>query len=430
MNIAILLNDLSGGGVERTMLNLAGGFLARAHEVDLVLARYGGPLASEVPSGARIAVPDARGGAVTRLAIARADPAGFGLLARPVLLARRKRQGEMVPRLLGLVSYLRRERPDVLVSAKYRPNLCAVWARQLADVSTRLVLTERTSPSRHFATTRAGTRHRAVPLLMHRYYPQADQIVTVSEDLADDLAAFARIPRERILPIHNPVVDDRLLRAAADPPDHPWLRTTDVPVVLGVGRLEPRKGFATLIRAFAEVRRQRPIRLMILGDSGLGKADGAGRTKLHALAQDLGVGDDVALPGFRLNPYAYMARASAFVLASDYEGLPGVLIQAMACGCPVVSTDCPTGPREILEDGRLGPLVPVGDEKAMAEAIIRVLDAPAPQDALKRRAQDFSVGAAVDNYLSMFQAIGCGDQKAGRRSQSPAAAAGVMEAAR
>jgi glycosyltransferase involved in cell wall biosynthesis len=405
----MLLNDLSGGGVERTMLTLAGGFLSRGHGVDLVLARYHGPLAGEVPQGARIIVPDARGGMVSRLAIARADPAGLGLLARPVLMAKRKRQGEVMPRLPGLVSYLRRERPDVLVSAKYRPNLCAVWARRLARVPTRLVLTERTSVSEQFPKTRPTAHHRSVPVLMHRYYPCADQIVTVSRDLADDLAAFAAIPRERILPIYNPVVDDRLARAAAERPDHPWFRLGDVPIVLGVGRLERRKGFATLIRAFARIRRLRPLRLVILGGGKTAKGEAADRAVLDALIRDLGVETDVSLPGFKLNPYAYMARASVFVLASDYEGLPGVLIQAMACGCPVVSTDCPTGPREILEGGTLGPLVPVGDDQAMAEAIAHVLDAPAPAADLRRRAGDFSVDAAVGNYLAMFEAIGADD---------------------
>jgi glycosyltransferase involved in cell wall biosynthesis len=409
MHIAILLNDLSGGGVERTMLTLAGGFLSRGHGVDLVLARYGGPLAGEVPEGARIVVPDPRGGLVPRLAIARADPAGLGVLARPVLMAKRKRQGEMMPRLPGLVSYLRGERPDVLVSAKYRPNLCAVWARQLARVPTRLVITERTSVSEQFPKTRPNAHHRSVPALMHRYYPRADQIVTVSRDLADDLAAFAAIPRERILAIYNPVVDDRLQKAAAKAPDHAWLRSGDVPVVLGVGRLERRKGFATLIRAFAKVRRLRPLRLVILGAGKTAKGEAADRAVLEALIRDLGVEADVSLPGFKLNPYAYMARASVFVLASDYEGLPGVLIQAMACGCPVVSTDCPTGPREILEGGRFGPLVPVGDDQAMAEAVARVLDAPTPAADLRRRAGDFSVDAAVGTYLAMFEAIGAAD---------------------
>jgi glycosyltransferase involved in cell wall biosynthesis len=409
MHIAILLNDLSGGGVERTMLTLAGGFLARGHAVDLVLPRRSGPLESEVPDSARVVVLDAHASLVARFAVLRTDPAGLGVLARPILLARRKRQGEMVARLPSLVSYLRREKPHVLVSAKYRPNLCAVWARELAGVRTRVVLTERTSLTEHFPRTRGSAHHRSVPVLMRRYYPRADRIVTVSRDLADDLAEFAGIERARIVAIYNPVVNDRLAVASREIPDHPWMNPGEPPVVLGVGRLERRKGFATLVRAFALVRRQRPARLVILGGGKTARGEAADRAGLEALIRELGVEDDVSLPGFKLNPYAYMARAAAFVLASEYEGLPGVLIQAMACGCPVVSTDCPTGPREILEGGRFGPLVPVGDHEAMAEAIIRVLDARPPAEVLQRRAREFGVEAAVNNYLALFREVGCPD---------------------
>jgi glycosyltransferase involved in cell wall biosynthesis len=406
MRIAILLDDLSGGGVERTMLTLADGFLKHGHAVDVVLGRRTGPLEGELPAGARVVVLDAQPGFMARLAIVRADPGGFSVLAGPVLFARQKRLGRMLPRLPSLVAYLRGDRPDVLVSAKFRPNLCAVWARDLASVPTRLVLTERTSPTEHFPTGQSHARHRVVPALMHRYYPRADQIVTVGRDLADDLARFASLPRERILAIHNPVVDKRIAAAAREQPDHPWLAPGEPPVVLGVGRIEPRKGFATLLRAFALVRAHRPARLVILGESKKAAAGMRHEQQLAGMACELGIAEQVSFPGFKQNPYAYMARAAAFVLASDYEGLPGALIQAMACGCPVVSTDCPTGPREILEDGRYGPLVPVGDHARMAEAIARMLDTPTPSAELRARAWQFSVDTAVEAYLTLFRDLG------------------------
>jgi glycosyltransferase involved in cell wall biosynthesis len=403
VHIAILLDDLSGGGVERSMLTLAGGFLRRGHAVDLLLGRRSGALDSEVPEGARVLLLEEHGGFMARLAVARADPRGVGVLARPVLFARRKRLGRMLPRLPSLVSYLCREQPDILVSAKLRPNLCAVWARELAGVATRVILTERTSPTEHFPQEKTKAHHRSVPTLMRRYYPHADQIVTVSRDLADDLARFAGLARRRITAIYNPVVDARIDAAARQEPDHPWLVPGTPPVVLGVGRIEPRKGFATLMRAFALVRAQRPARLVILGEGKATEAGARHQQELTGLAHELGIVEDVSLPGFKPNPYAYMARAAAFVLSSDYEGLPGVLIQAMACGCAVISTDCPTGPREILEDGRYGPLVPVGDHTRMAEAIVRVLDAPPPAAVLRERASEFSVEAAVDAYLALFR---------------------------
>ena len=203
------------------------------------------------------------------------------------------------------------------------------------------------------------------------------------------------------------MVDERIDTAAREQPDHPWLAPGEPPVVLGVGRIEGRKGFAILLRAFALVRAQRPARLVILGegkerDSKPSAAGARHEQELAALARELGIAEDVSFPGFKQNPYAYMARAAVFVLASDYEGLPGVLIQAMACGCPVVSTDCPTGPREILRDGWFGPLVPVGDHVRMAKAITHMLDTP---DALIRIA---SAGVAVQrgcgrkSYLTLF----------------------------
>ncbi|MFO1040116.1 MAG: glycosyltransferase [Geminicoccaceae bacterium] len=403
VRIAILLDDLSGGGVERSMLTLAGGFRRRGHTVDLILARRAGPLESEVPANMRVLVLPENADLGVRLAIARADPGGIGVLARPLLLARRKRLGRMPARLPSLVAYLRRERPDVLLAAKLRPNLAAVWARRLARVPTRVVLTERTSPSEHFPMGRNKGRNQDVRHLMHRTYPQADAIVTVSRDLADDLARFADLPRASIQPIYNPVVDSRLEEAARETPDHPWLAEGEPPVILAVGRIEPRKGFTTLLRAFAQVRERRPVRLVILG--GMKNEAGGHEQALLDLARQFGIEADLSLPGFRLNPFAYMARAAVFVLPSEYEGLPGVLIQALACGCPVVSTDCPTGPREILEGGRYGPLVPVGDHRAMADAIAATLDDPLPPDLLRERGREFGVDASTDAYLALFDEL-------------------------
>lgn len=402
LRVAILLDDLAGGGVERTMIKLAGGLAARGHMVELLVAQSTGPLVDEVPATVRVVVLEPHRHLMARLCVARADPRGIALLSRPVLLARRKHLGRMALRLPSLVTHLRAHRPDALLSAKLKPNLCAVWAQALARVPTRIVLTERTSPSEHFPDGKVRARHRAIPRLMRRYYPRADRIVTVAHALADDLARFSGIARHRIDTVYNPVVDDRLTTSAGELPDHPWFVEDDPPIVLSAGRLEMRKDFATLVRAFAIVRQQRPVRLVILGDGKRPDIDVRMREALLSLASELGVQDDVSLPGFVLNPFGYMARAGVFVLPSHYEGLPGVLIQAMACGCPVVSTDCPTGPREILEGGRHGRLVPVADPEAMAAAIAQTLDQPPAAALLRARAADFSVEAAVDAYLALL----------------------------
>jgi len=170
---------------------------------------------------------------------------------------------------------------------------------------------------------------------------------------------------------------------------------------LGVGRLDPQKDFPTLIRAFARVRAQRPARLIVLGAEGH-ERHSKYVAELKALPARLGIADDVDLPGFRHNPFAFMSRAAVFVLSSIYEGLGNVLIEALACGTPVVSTDCPSGPAEILEGGRFGALVPVGDDAAMAAAIAATLDRPPAAATLRERARMFSVERAVDRYLDLM----------------------------
>ena len=253
-----------------------------------------------------------------------------------------------------------------------------------------------------YASSRRCEENRA---LMRRYYPRADRIVAVSRDLAAEVRDFADIPEERITAIYNAVVDDDLYAASQEEADHPWLSPGEPPVILGVGRLVPRKGFDVLLRAFARVRRNRRVRLIVLGDGKTSGTSDVCTAQLNALAQELDIANDVSLPGFRRNPFAYMARAKVFVLPSRFEGLPGVLIQAMACGCPVVSTDCPTGPREILEGGRYGPLVPVDDDGAMAVAIEDVLDAPPPALEPQTLTQLYSTVAATKSYLSLFRGI-------------------------
>jgi glycosyltransferase involved in cell wall biosynthesis len=197
-----------------------------------------------------------------------------------------------------------------------------------------------------------------------------------------------------VVTIRNPIVAPHLTSLADAPLDHPWLVPGAPPVILGVGRLSPQKDFATLIRAFRTVRARRPARLVILGE-------GEQRAELQALiaAEDLAA--DVALPGFEPNPLRYMRRAAMLALSSRHEGLPGALIEAMACGTPVVATDCPSGPAEVLENGRYGRLVPVGDADALANAIDATLDDPAPP-AVAERAAAFGVEAAVAAYLEVL----------------------------
>ena len=395
--VAFVMHGFSGGGMERSMLRLAEAFIARGLAVDFVVGQANGELLHDVPASARIVELAKHPVLRARPHGLAADPRAFALLLRPQSMMGMLKP--LVRRLPSLVAYLRETRPDAVLAAEPRYNVIAVWGRQLSGLTSRVVISERIQVSRH---TSLGDPWGQPGLhgLLRRAYLNADAIVAVSDGVADDLAAYAGIPRERITTVYNPVVGPDLGAKAREPLDHPWFAPGEPPVILAAGRLDPQKDFSTLIRAFAELRSRRPVRLMILG--GANRIRLAYAEELRALPATLGVADDVAMPGFADNPFAFMARASIFVLSSLYEGLPGVLIQALACGCPVVSTDCPSGPAEILDNGRFGPLVPVGDVAALARAIGQVLDAPPPAESLRARAELFSVGRSADRHLELL----------------------------
>jgi glycosyltransferase involved in cell wall biosynthesis len=363
-DVALFLPALSGGGAERMILNLSAALADRGFVVDLVVAVPTGVYMSDVPTAVRLVSLDVR----------------------------RTLMG-----VLPLVRYLRRERPRVMMSALDNANIVGVAAARAARVTgakTRVIVSTRNtisldtrtmSPRRRFVTLRAlGVCHRL-----------ADDVATVSNGAADDLARTLGLTRERIHVIYNPVVTPGLLRAAGASITHPWLASGEPPVILAVGRLTQQKDFAMLVRAFARIRASRAARLLVLGE-------GEEREALEALARDLGVADDVSFMGFVANPYAYMARAAVVALSSRWEGLPAVLIESLALGTPVVSTDCESGPREILRGGRDGPLVPVGDDARMADAIASVLDRPRPSipDDVWR---PFTLDVAVDQYVRLMR---------------------------
>jgi glycosyltransferase involved in cell wall biosynthesis len=394
-HIALLMVNLDGGGIQRSMLHLARALADRGHRVDLVLYKAQGEFVDSVPSAIRVVALETVARWRGRLHAFRAAPEHLIQLAMPVLLPR-KSHGALRC-LPALVRYLREERPAVLLSAEPDLNLVALWARRLAGVSVRTVISERIHLSNHLRdeAKRRKWRWRFIVPLLRRMYPEADRIIAVSRGVADDLRTLVGLPPELVTTVYNPVVDSELAKKAEAPIDHPWFMPGAPPVIIAVGRLTEQKDFPTLLQAFAQVRAQRQAWLLLLGEGEL-------RRKLEALVRELGVDQDVSLPGFASNPFAYMARAAVFVLSSTYEGLPGVLIQALACGCPVVSTDCPSGPAEILENGQYGRLVPVGDPAAMAQAILATLDAPPDRGLLQKRASLFSVDRAVEQYLEVL----------------------------
>jgi glycosyltransferase involved in cell wall biosynthesis len=241
--------------------------------------------------------------------------------------------------------------------------------------------------------------------LCARWYAKADAAIAISRGLAGQLVETSGIIPERVFTIPNPVDAARIQALAREPFDHPWFARGAPPVILGVGKLEIQKDFPTLLRAFARLRVERPLRLAILGE-------GPQRDRLERLARDLAISGDVLLPGFQMNPFAWLARATVFVLSSAWEGASNALLEALACGCPSVSTNCVSGPSETLDGGRYGSLVPVGDDSALAEAIAQVLRSPQDRARLRVRAEEFSVDRAATAYLDVLRRVAVSRQAA------------------
>ncbi|MBF2025187.1 MAG: glycosyltransferase [Oscillatoriales cyanobacterium C42_A2020_001] len=364
--ISVFLPALEGGGAERAMLHLAQGFVQQGIKTDLVVAEAEGAYLTMLPPGVRLVNLQAK---------------------TPVVISK----------TLALRRYLQKAQPDVLLSALDIAS-SATWARQLSRVPTRVVMCVQTNLSQQFQDHQPLTGGRIRPQLVRWFYPWADEIVAASRGVALDVANITQLPPESIQVIHNPVVTPEMQAKMQADVHHPWFAPGEPPVILGVGRLVTQKDFPTLVRAFARLRQNCCARLMILGE-------GDQRPKLQALIQELGLVGDVALPGFVENPYAYMAKAAVFTLSSIFEGFGNVVAEAMAAGVPVVSTDCESGPAEILANGKYGKLVPVQDEIALAEAIATTLNQPRNSAMLQQRAAAFSVQTVTEQYLQVLSRV-------------------------
>jgi len=368
-SVSLFLPNLDGGGAELVMLRLAQGLAERGLKIDLVLAKAEGAYLAKVPPVVRVIDLKSRS---------------------PVLLFK----------TLALRRYLQREQPAILLSALDIVS-AATWARLLAGVPTRVVMSVHTNLSHQFQDKPEMIMGRVRSYLVRWFYPWADAIVAVSQGVAEDLAFMSGLPLADIRVIYNPVVTPDFFEKVKESVDHPWFAPGEPPVVLGVGRLVRQKDFPTLIRAFALVRQCRPARLMILGQED--KREPSIRPQLETLVRELGLEGEVTLPGFVENPYAYMARAAVFVLSSVYEGFGNVVAEALAAGTSVVSTDCKSGPAEILADGKYGRLVPVGDFESLANAILATLSQPTDPELLRQRSKAFSVETVIDQYLEVLK---------------------------
>lgn len=361
-HVTIFVSFSGHGGVEKMIVNLTQGFIDQGCTVDLLLAKAKGEHLAAVPPQVRMVKLNSKHTATS---------------------------------LLALTRYLKQHRPDAILVAKDRAIKVAVLARWLSRVPTRIV-------GRLGTTVSAALEgHNGLKKFfwyqsMRWFYRKVDCIVAVSDGVRNDVLAITQLPEQRIGVIRNPVVTPTLQRLAKEPVQHPWLTTdASMPVIIAVGRLTRQKDFVTLLKAFAQLRSTRLCRLIILGE-------GKDREALLQLANALGIVNDLDLPGFVTNPYAYLSRASLFVLSSLWEGSPNVLTEALALGIPVVATDCPSGPKEILENGTYGRLVKMRDANAMAQAMADTLDQPLPAEQLQQAVQAYRLPVSSQHYLRVL----------------------------
>ena len=371
--VAFVLPHLGSGGAERSTLALACGLLKRGYCVDILHLYDWVAYKDEVPPEARVLVL-----AHEPLSSERAFqlPSKLGFKTRLALRRRHLVHAQWV------ADYLDNRKPDVLFSSLDCAKIASLLAIQCSNHKPPLSLIVRCD---------IRSDKRRYRRLYQRLFPLADHVVGVSRGVTAGVVRDLGIPKSRVSTIYNPVVTRELFDKAKTTPSHPWFSTNGPRIILAAGRLASAKDYPTLLRAFAIASKSRPLRLVILGSGPL-------RGRLERLVRRLGLSENVSMPGWEPNPFALMSRASLFAHASRYEGLCGVLIQAMACGCPCVSTDCLSGCDEILDHGRLGPLVPVGDHEALAAAMLRVLNAPPDKAALRAQAMKFSSENSIAGY--------------------------------
>lgn len=361
-SLVIYLPTLASGGAERLHIILAPEFIAAGYDVTFLLHQHKGSYSSSVPEGVRV-----------------------------VSLGRSRTLACLGP----LIRFLKKEQPDVLIANLGHNNILAIWAAAIARVKTKIIASQHSVLSTECATT-SQWQYKVLPLLCRLFLPRAHRVVAVSEGVAEDLMKTAGLSRDKIAVVYNPLDFKNFRQRLSEPVPHPWFHDDGAPIILAVGRLSSQKDFKTLVKAFAKVRQKKDARLVIVGE---GEEEG----RLKELAASLGVAEYFSLAGFQKNPLPFMRNARMLVMSSIYEGFGIVLVEALACGMPVVSVNCPFGPAEVLGDGEFGRLVPVGDDAQMAEAILATLEDAAPPAGLEERGKAFTVERTIEGYISLFQ---------------------------
>jgi glycosyltransferase involved in cell wall biosynthesis len=353
-----------GGGAQHIIIRLMSGFIKRGIKVKLVLAILSDDINDNIPSEVEI----------------------IHLKCKRTIYS-----------IFRLAKYMKNNNPKNILSHLHGANRVVLMANLLARIKAHIHIVEHNTMT--VALKESSLLNRILFNLVYKYlYPKATDIIHVSKAAAEDLQSLLPANAQKVITIYNPIVTNDILHLKNDDSPHPWFNLIDTPVILGVGRLTEQKNFINLIEAYFIVRKEFNARLVILGQ-------GEQREQIEKVVRHYNLGESVYLPGYVQNPLQYMRKASVFVLSSNWEALPTVLVEAMACGCPVVSTDCPSGPAEILDNGKYGKLVPVRDPKALADAIIKTINDPLKKEVLQSRAMEFGADKAVDEYLRVIGKI-------------------------
>ena len=362
--LAFFLPSLAGGGAERVIVTLINSLAEQEFLIDLVLANATGKFFSLLDK--RVKVID--------------------LQSKYVFLS--------IPKL---INYLTKEQPYILISAVENANTWGVIAKKLSRTRTKIIITEHSNWSQKLLN-HPSLKEKILFIIARYVYPMADRIITVSDGIRSNLLITMHLDPSKVIRIYNPSVPKNLDVQSSLPTNHPWLTHKDKPVIISVGRLVKEKDYKTLIHAFSKVNQEIASRLIILGD-------GPERKNLQAVIHHHGLENSIDMPGFVDNPFSWMAKSDIFVMTSLYEGLPTVLIEALACGIPAISTDCISGPSEILECGKYGDLVTIGSIVELANALINNLNKSHDSTILKERANIFSTENATTEYLDLFQSL-------------------------
>jgi len=405
--IAMVIHVLNIGGAGKVVVNLAQGFIKKGYEVDIVFIHRKGGLLSILSPEVNLyeLLPDRRKLKLwilnkintflyPDLILKKVQYIAIYLTGILICNKKLKMLGRYNICAIELTKYIKKRKPDVMLPFLLKTCIISVLARKISKQKCHLIIDEQNIPISMLSVYKKSTSKILINFIK-ALYPETDGMIVSSQKIADEIKILTEKVKD-IYVIHNPVIDTEVFENyCREEITHPWIKSRQYPVILSAGRLAPEKDFKTLLKATAIVCKTKEVRLIILGD-------GKEKENMKRTVDELHIGDKVDIIGFVMNPYPYMKNASVFVLSSKNEGFGNVLVEAMACGCPIVSTDCPGGPAEILDNGRYGKLVPVGNDKALADAILETLDKPLPAEILKKRGMEFSVDKITGEYLKVL----------------------------